>query len=64
MPIYINANTGKFRQYSTITLGARGDSYYEYLLKQWQQTGRTVDFLRQDYNMSIEGVRHAAVCSL
>ena len=26
--------SGKFRQYSTITLGARGDSYYEYLLKQ------------------------------
>ena len=27
-------SAGKFRQYSTITLGARGDSYYEYLLKQ------------------------------
>ena len=23
----------------TLTLGARGDSYYEYLLKQWIQTG-------------------------
>ena len=56
VPIYINANTGKFRQYSTITLGARGDSYYEYLLKQWLQTGRTVDYLRDDYNESMAGV--------
>merc|ERR1719356_1989698 len=56
VPIYINANTGKFRQYSTITLGARGDSYYEYLLKQWLQTGQTLDYLKQDYNESMEGV--------
>jgi len=43
VPIFINANTGHFRSYSTITLGARGDSYYEYLLKQWIQTGQTID---------------------
>lgn len=43
VPIFINAQTGDFRSYSTITLGARGDSYYEYLLKQWIQTGRTMD---------------------
>ena len=42
VPIFINPNTGQFRK-STITLGARGDSYYEYLLKQWIQTGRTID---------------------
>jgi len=56
VPIFINANTGNFRQYSTITLGARGDSYYEYLLKQWVQTGKTIDYLKQDYNASIDGV--------
>lgn len=43
VPIFINANSGQFRSYSTITLGARGDSYYEYLLKQWIQTGKTID---------------------
>lgn len=43
VPIFINANTGQFRSYSTITLGARGDSYYEYLLKQWLQTGKKID---------------------
>ncbi|KAJ8985174.1 hypothetical protein NQ317_012827 [Molorchus minor] len=43
VPIFINANTGQFRSYATITLGARGDSYYEYLLKQWLQTGKVLD---------------------
>jgi len=56
VPIFINANTGNFRQYSTITLGARGDSYYEYLLKQWVQTGKTIDYLKNDYNASMDGV--------
>jgi len=41
VPIFINARTGNFRSSSTITLGARGDSYYEYLLKTWLQTGKT-----------------------
>lgn len=40
VPIFINAQTGIFRNTATITLGARGDSYYEYLLKQWLQTGK------------------------
>lgn len=39
-PIFINADSGALSG-STVTLGARGDSYYEYLLKQWLQTGRT-----------------------
>lgn len=43
VPLFINANTGRFRSSATITLGARADSYYEYLLKQWLQTGRTDD---------------------
>lgn len=56
VPIFINANTGHFRSYSTITLGARGDSYYEYLLKQWIQTGQTIDYLRDDFIEAISGV--------
>ncbi|XP_017779795.1 PREDICTED: endoplasmic reticulum mannosyl-oligosaccharide 1,2-alpha-mannosidase [Nicrophorus vespilloides] len=61
VPIFINANTGQFRSYSTITLGARGDSYYEYLLKQWVQTGKTMDYLRDDYMEAISGVeKHLA----
>ncbi|XP_054726553.1 endoplasmic reticulum mannosyl-oligosaccharide 1,2-alpha-mannosidase [Anastrepha obliqua] len=57
VPIFINANTGTFRNYATISLGARGDSYYEYLLKQWLQTGRKPDdFLIMDYIRAIDGV--------
>jgi len=43
VPIYINPNTGKFHRGSEIKIGARGDSYYEYLLKQWIQTGKSID---------------------
>ena len=40
VPIFINAQTGQLRNSATVTLGARGDSYYEYLLKEWLQTSR------------------------
>ncbi|XP_033162240.1 endoplasmic reticulum mannosyl-oligosaccharide 1,2-alpha-mannosidase [Drosophila mauritiana] len=57
VPIFINANTGTFRNYATISLGARGDSYYEYLLKQWIQTGRRDnDNLILDYMQAVDGV--------
>lgn len=39
VPLFINVHTGNLRS-GTLTLGARADSYYEYLLKQWLQTGR------------------------
>ena len=57
VPIFINPNTGKFRKGSTVTLGARGDSYYEYLLKQWIQTGKTTNYLKEDFVESVIGVR-------
>ncbi|KAJ6608871.1 glycoside hydrolase [Mycena sp. CBHHK59/15] len=39
-PISMNVNDGSFSQ-SEIRLGSRGDSYYEYLLKQYLQTTQT-----------------------
>ncbi|XP_022161998.1 endoplasmic reticulum mannosyl-oligosaccharide 1,2-alpha-mannosidase [Myzus persicae] len=56
VPIYINPNTGKFHRGSEIKIGARGDSYYEYLLKQWIQTGKSIDFLKDDYLEAIDGI--------
>ncbi|XP_050425753.1 endoplasmic reticulum mannosyl-oligosaccharide 1,2-alpha-mannosidase [Adelges cooleyi] len=56
VPIYINPNTGKFHKRSEIKLGARGDSYYEYLLKQWIQTGKSIDYLKDDYIQAIDGI--------
>lgn len=54
VPIFINPSTGRFRQTATITMGARGDSYYEYLLKIYLQTGNTQ--ARDDYIESMKGV--------
>lgn len=48
VPIYIDTNSGRFMG-STVTLGARGDSYYEYLLKQWIQTGSKMDTNDENY---------------
>ncbi|XP_069120204.1 endoplasmic reticulum mannosyl-oligosaccharide 1,2-alpha-mannosidase-like isoform X2 [Argopecten irradians] len=57
VPIFVNANTGSFRGTSTITFGARGDSYYEYLLKQWIQTGKTNNMFKDDFLEAIDGVK-------
>ena len=41
VPMFINTNSGQFTHKGAFTLGARADSYYEYLLKQWIQGGKT-----------------------
>uniref|UniRef100_A0A8R1I3B3 alpha-1,2-Mannosidase n=1 Tax=Caenorhabditis japonica TaxID=281687 RepID=A0A8R1I3B3_CAEJA len=51
--MFINANTGQFKKGSTITFGARSDSYYEYLFKQWIQTGKSIDWLKEDYGKAM-----------
>lgn len=43
VPMFINTNSGQFTHKGVFTLGARADSYYEYLLKQWLQGGKTED---------------------
>ncbi|RLW00351.1 hypothetical protein DV515_00008990 [Chloebia gouldiae] len=47
VPMFINTNSGQFTHLGVYTLGARADSYYEYLLKQ----------LLEDYTRAIEGVK-------
>nr|KAG5712455.1 hypothetical protein BaRGS_011429 [Batillaria attramentaria] len=61
VPIFINANSGQFRGSSTITLGARGDSYYEYLLKQWLQSGKKLTVFLEDYEAAVKGVEKELV---
>ncbi|XP_015925664.1 endoplasmic reticulum mannosyl-oligosaccharide 1,2-alpha-mannosidase isoform X2 [Parasteatoda tepidariorum] len=56
VPMFINAESGHFRTTSTITVGARADSYYEYLLKQWIQTGQKISWLKEDYIEAIDGI--------
>uniref|UniRef100_A0A183CEC7 alpha-1,2-Mannosidase n=1 Tax=Globodera pallida TaxID=36090 RepID=A0A183CEC7_GLOPA len=55
--MFLSPQTGQFKDFGTITFGARADSYYEYLLKQWLQTGKTVDWLIDDYKKAMESMR-------
>ncbi|GAB0100370.1 alpha-1,2-Mannosidase [Sergentomyia squamirostris] len=48
-PNYLNPKTGKWGQYH-MSLGALGDSYFEYLLKAWIQSGRVDDEARQMFD--------------
>ena len=55
LPTMLDLTTGHGRS-STYTLGAFGDSYYEYLLKTWIQGGKKDESLRRMYNAGVEGI--------
>lgn len=57
VPMFINTNSGQFTHQGVFTLGARADSYYEYLLKQWLQGGKKESQFLEDYLQAIEGVK-------
>jgi len=44
-----------------IRLGSRGDSYYEYLIKQYLQTNRTQAVYKEMYNHAMTGVKEELV---
>ncbi|KAF2831989.1 mannosyl-oligosaccharide 1,2-alpha-mannosidase [Ophiobolus disseminans] len=54
LPIFIYADRGTFRG-TEIRLGSRGDSYYEYLIKQHLQTGEPI--YREMWDQSLQGVK-------
>lgn len=56
VPIFISAVTGSFMG-SNIRLGSRGDSYYEYLIKQYLQTEKEESIYERMWNESLAGVR-------
>lgn len=56
VPAFINPN-GNFMRTASITVGSSADSYYEYLLKQWIQTGKKHDWLRNDYLKAVDGIK-------
>ncbi|EGV59931.1 hypothetical protein CANTEDRAFT_110685 [Yamadazyma tenuis ATCC 10573] len=60
VPIYVNPDTGKY-QSRLIRLGSRGDSYYEYLLKQFLQTNEQEHVYYDMYKESFEGITHNMV---
>ncbi|KAJ2905119.1 glycoside hydrolase family 47 protein [Zalerion maritima] len=56
VPIYISPKTGQFTG-NNIRLGSRGDSYYEYLIKQYLQTGKKEPVYLDMWNEALQGVR-------
>ncbi|KAG9248317.1 glycoside hydrolase family 47 protein [Calycina marina] len=56
LPIYIYANSGEFRG-KNIRLGSRGDSYYEYLIKQYLQTSKEEPIYEELWDEALAGVR-------
>jgi hypothetical protein len=56
VPIYIFATTGKFHT-NNIRLGSRGDSYYEYLIKQYLQTNKKEPIYLDMWRDALRGVR-------
>lgn len=56
LPIFIYADQGTFRS-ENIRLGSRGDSYYEYLIKQYQQTSGQEPIYQEMWNQSLAGVK-------
>ncbi|KAG2395867.1 hypothetical protein LR48_Vigan09g224600 [Vigna angularis] len=64
VPIYISPHSGEFNG-ENIRLGSRGDSYYEYLIKVWLQSGDSsnsnTSYLYEMYKEAMNGVRHRLV---
>ncbi|OAX78850.1 hypothetical protein ACJ72_06837 [Emergomyces africanus] len=56
VPIFIEPDTGKFMG-QNIRLGSRGDSYYEYLIKQYLQTSREEPIYLDMWNEALMGIR-------
>ncbi|KAJ1023575.1 hypothetical protein NDA16_003192 [Ustilago loliicola] len=56
LPIFLNPINGHFYN-GEIRLGSRGDSYYEYLVKQWLQTGRSEKVYREMYDHALRGIK-------
>ncbi|KAF9266725.1 seven-hairpin glycosidase [Marasmius fiardii PR-910] len=54
-PIFMEVSTGSFTN-SEIRLGSNGDSYYEYLLKQYLQTARTEPIYKKMYEDAMQGI--------
>ena len=56
VPIFMYADMGAFRG-NNIRLGSRGDSYYEYLIKQYLQTSQQEPLYQGMWNESMQGIK-------
>jgi len=56
LPIFIHADSGHFSG-SNIRLGSRGDSYYEYLIKQYLQTNKEEPIYLSMWKDALKGIQ-------
>ncbi|OQE08147.1 hypothetical protein PENVUL_c011G05959 [Penicillium vulpinum] len=56
LPIFVHPDTGNFR-YQEIRLGSRGDSYYEYLVKQYLQTSGDEKIYSEMWEDALAGIQ-------
>ena len=56
VPIFIDPKTGGFKG-ENIRVGSRGDSYYEYLIKQYLQTGARESVYLDMWEESLQGMK-------
>ncbi|KAJ5536868.1 Mannosyl-oligosaccharide 1-2-alpha-mannosidase [Penicillium frequentans] len=56
VPIYIHPDSGEFIT-KNVRLGSRGDSYYEYLIKQYLQTSEQEPVYKEMWDEAIQGIR-------
>lgn len=56
LPIFVDVKSGDFYA-SEIRLGSRGDSYYEYLVKQYLQTNRTEHIYRRMFEGAFDSIK-------
>jgi len=59
-PNYLNPKTGKWGQQHT-SMGALGDSFYEYLLKEWLRSGKTDMVSKQMFDQAAIDVENELV---
>lgn len=55
--INVSLDTGNIRG-GPYKFGALGDSFYEYMLKLWLQTGKSEKYLREMYDKAMDGVHN------
>ncbi|KAF8798349.1 glycoside hydrolase family 47 protein [Phlegmacium glaucopus] len=60
VPIYLSSQNGKFLV-SDVRLGSRGDSFYEYLLKQFLQTSNSEEVYREMYQDAMQAIHGSLV---
>ncbi|KAJ5115920.1 Glycoside hydrolase family 47 [Penicillium angulare] len=60
LPIFVHPDSGRF-QYPEIRLGSRGDSYYEYLVKQYLHTCGNEPIYSEMWEEALQGIQRNLV---